>query len=126
MDMHTPFRRVTGLGSAREGTMHFWYQRLTALANVPLTLFLVWMVISLIGADHATIIARFSNPFVSGLMLLTIVSVAWHMRLGIQIVIEDYIHGHAAKTVSLIANSFFAVGIAILLIACTFKLSFGG
>lgn len=126
MDMRTPLSRVTGLGTAGgEATNHFWHQRLTALANVPLTLFLVYVVASLYDADRATIVSWFSNPFVAGLMILTIISVCWHFRLGIQVVVEDYVHG-GAKTATIILNNLFASGLAILMIAFVFKLSFGG
>lgn len=126
MSMRTPLSRVTGLGSAKEGTGHFWNQRLTALANVPLSLFLVWLVISLMGADQATIMAAFSNPIVSGLMILTILSITWHMRLGMQVVIEDYVHSEGAKLLCVIGNSFFSFAIAALAVVSVLMLGFGG
>ena len=91
MSFRTPLSRVTGLGSAKSGTEHFWNQRLTALANVPLMLFSVWLVISLVGADRAQMVATFANPFITGFAILAIVSASIHMRLGLQVVIEDYV-----------------------------------
>lgn len=126
MDMRTPFAIVTGKGSTREGTGHFWSQRLSALANVPLTIFLVWLVVRLAGAQRAEMAQVLDNPLVWGLLVLTLVSFAWHMKLGMQVVIEDYVHSEALKIFLILANIFFAVGIAGLSIAAVLKLSFGG
>ena len=124
--MRTPLSRVIGLGSAREGTTHFWHQRLTALANVPLTLFLVWLMVKLQGASQAEIHVMFANPIVVGMMILMVVSVTWHMRLGMQVVIEDYVHGEGAKIALVIANNFFALGVAALCTVYVLQLGFGG
>lgn len=126
MDMRTPYAKITGKGSTKSGTGHFWQQRLTALANVPLTLFLVWLVTQLAGSDRAGMVEMVSNPLVSGLIVLTILSVAWHMKLGMQVVIEDYIHAEGLKIYLIIANSFFALALAGLSIVAVLKLSFGG
>ncbi|MEM7290438.1 MAG: succinate dehydrogenase, hydrophobic membrane anchor protein [Pseudomonadota bacterium] len=125
-DMRTPLGKVRGLGSAKEGTDHFWKQRLTAIANVPLILFLVWMLINLVGLRHADVESTLSNPFVSLFLLSVILSVCWHMKLGMQVVIEDYIHSEGQKIALVILNNFFCIGIGL---ACTFavlKLGFGG
>lgn len=126
MDMQTPFARITGLGSARKGTEHFWFQRLTALANVPLSLFLLWFVIRLAGADKAEMMGTVSNPLVAGLLVLAIISITWHMRLGLQVVIEDYIHGEALKLALIIFNLFFTFGIAVVSVVSILMLAFGG
>lgn len=126
MSMRTPFSRISGLGSARGGTEHFWHQRLTALANVPLTLFLVWFVIQVGGKETAEIIALLGNPLVAGLMVLTLFSVSWHMRLGLQVVIEDYVHGEGMKILAVAANNFISLGAGALGIVAVLKLSFGG
>ncbi len=126
MSFRTPLSRATGLGSAKSGTEHFWNQRLTALANVPLMLFSVWLVISLVGADRAQMVATFANPFITGFAILTIVSASIHMRLGLQVVIEDYVHTESTKWLLLMLNSFFAFGVAIIAIVSLLKLSFGG
>ena len=125
MSFHTPFSRVGFLGSARKGTGHFVAQRLTGLAMIVLVPFLVRTGTVLIGADAATIRAEFANPVVLGLMVLSILTVCWHLKLGLQVVIEDYVHGAVLKTVLLIGNIFFAFGIAALLFAYSVKLSFG-
>lgn len=123
--MRTTFSKVTGLGSAKQGTEDFWQQRLTALANVPLSLFLVWVVVNLAGADRAAMVEMMGNPLVAGLMVLTIISVTWHMRIGMQIVIEDYVHGEGMKVISVVANVFFALAVAGLSIVSVLMLAFG-
>lgn len=124
--MRTTLGRVTGLGSAKEGTEHFWRQRLTALANVPLSLFLVWVVLQLGGGSRASMVETMSNPLVAGLMVLTIISVTWHMRLGVQVVIEDYVHSEGLRLLAVIANTFIALAVAGLSIVSVLLLAFGG
>ena len=125
-DMSTPLGRVRGLGSAREGTEHFWRQRLTAIANVPLTLFFVGLLVSLNGAGFAETRAVLSNPFVALLLLAFVVSALYHMRLGMQVIIEDYIHGEAMKLALLVLNTFFAAAVGIAAAFALLKLAFGG
>jgi len=125
-DMRTPLGKVRGLGSAKEGTDHFWKQRLTAVANVPLILFLIWMVISLVGANHAEVVATISNPLIALLLLGVILSVCWHMKLGMQVVIEDYIHSEGSKIALVILNNFFCISIGLASAFAVLKLGFGG
>jgi succinate dehydrogenase / fumarate reductase membrane anchor subunit len=124
--METPLRRVRHYGSAHEGTTHFWRQRLTAIANVPLTLFFVGLLVSLNGAGFAETRAVLSNPFVALVLLAFIVSALYHMRLGMQVIIEDYIHGEAMKLALLILNTFFAAAVGIAAAFALLKLAFGG
>ncbi len=125
MGLRTPYAKVTGKGATGGGTDHFWAQRLSALANVPLTLFLVWLVAQLAGSSRAEMVSLLNNPVVAGLLVLTIVSVCWHMALGLSVVIEDYIHSEGMKIVLLICNRFFAFGIGAMSIVAVLKLSFG-
>jgi succinate dehydrogenase / fumarate reductase, membrane anchor subunit len=113
-DMSTPLARVRGLGAARSGTGHFWRQRLTAVANVPLTIAFVLIVVALLGRNHAAVVQILGSPLVAVVMLLFIVSICTHMRIGMQVIIEDYVHDEGAKLVLLMANTFFvtAVGLA--------------
>lgn len=124
--MRTPLGRVRGLGSAKSGTGHFWLQRVTAVANVLLTLAFLWVVISLIGKPYGAAIATLSNPIVAILMLLFIVSGAVHMRLGMQVVIEDYVHHEGLKLVAVMANTFFAIAVGAACAFALLKISFGG
>ena len=126
MDMRTPFAIISGKGSTRDGTAHFWRQRLTGLANIPLTLFLVWLVIRLAGAGRDEMIVVISNPLVAGLVILALVAMFWHMALGLQVVIEDYVHGEGMKIFLIILNKFFTGTIGIISILAVLKLSFGG
>ena len=125
-DMRTPLGKVRGLGSAKDGTDHFWKQRLTAVANVPLILFLIWLIISLIGATHAQVVSALANPFIAIILLATIVSVCWHMKLGMQIIIEDYVHSEGSKIILVILNSFFCFGLGLAAVFAVLKLGFGG
>lgn len=126
MDMRTPLGRVRGLGSAKEGTDHFWRQRLTAIANIPLTIFFVIFVLVYHGESFETVAAALSNPIVAVVMALAVLSLVIHMRLGMQTVIEDYIHGEGLKIVLLISNSFFAVIVGAVSLFAILKLGFGG
>jgi succinate dehydrogenase / fumarate reductase membrane anchor subunit len=124
-NMRTPLSRVRGLGSAKKGTAHFFAQRVTALANIPLTLFLVGALVVHAGADYATMTAFLGNPLVGVVMLLLIVSVCYHMKLGLQVFIEDYVHGEATKLLAIIANQFFALTIGVACILAVLKLVIG-
>ena len=125
MDMSTPLSKVTGLGSAKEGTSHFWRQRLTALANVPLIIFFVILLISLQGADYQSVKSTLANPFIAIFMLLIIMSGVYHMKLGMQVIIEDYIHGEFLKVLTLIGNTFFCWVIGLAATFAILKISFG-
>jgi succinate dehydrogenase / fumarate reductase, membrane anchor subunit len=123
--IRTPLGRVRGLGSAKSGTEHWWEMRLTAVALVPLVLAAIIIVISLIGRNHAAVVQILGSPLVAIVMLLFIYTTTLHMRLGLQSVIEDYVHGKGMKTALLIANTFLTI---VLWLACTYailKLSFG-
>jgi succinate dehydrogenase / fumarate reductase membrane anchor subunit len=124
--MRTPLARVRGLGSAKSGTGHFWLQRVTAVANVILTIIFLGVVIALVGKPYPAAIALLSHPLVAILMLLFVVSGAVHMRIGMQVVIEDYIHGEGAKIAAVMANTFFAIAIGAACVFALLKLSFGG
>ena len=125
-DLRTPLGKVRGLGSAKEGTDHFWKQRLTAVANVPLIVFFVWLVVSLNGASHSEVATTLSSPLVALVLLAVIFSVCLHMKLGMQVVIEDYVHGEGAKIALIILNIFFCICIGLMSAFAILKLGFGG
>ena len=125
MSMRTPFKDVEGLGSAKSGTEHFWHQRMTAIANLPLIIFLVWFVISHLGAARNDVVASVQNPFNAIFLALSFVSILWHMRLGMQVVIEDYVHGHGARLASILLNGFFTAALGVAAFYAILKMSFG-
>ncbi len=124
--MRTPLGRVRGLGAAREGTGHFWRIRVTSIALVPLSLFVVGWVLSMRGAGIAEVRASLSNPLVAVAMALFLVISLDHMRLGMKEIVEDYVHDEGGKLVLLILNSFFCVLIGAASIFALLKLAFGG
>jgi len=126
MTMRTPLKEVRRLGSAKEGADHFWLQRVTAAANMFLSLFAVGVVVHLVGADYATVKSVLAQPLVALALILFVVSAAIHMRIGMQVIIEDYVHGEGAKIVLLMLNSFFAIAVAAASVLSLLKLSFGG
>lgn len=123
--MRTPLGRVRGLGAARSGTGHFWLQRLTAVATLALSIVFVGLLISLAGASHAAVTATLANPVVAILMLLFVISATVHMRIGMQVIIEDYVHHEGAKIAALMGNTFFAVVIGLSAVFALLKISFG-
>jgi succinate dehydrogenase / fumarate reductase membrane anchor subunit len=122
--MSTPLARVLGLGSAKSGTEHFWRQRLTAVANVPLTIAFVVIVVGLLGRNHAAVVQILGSPLVAVVMLLFIMSITTHMRIGMQVIIEDYVHDEVTKLILLMANTFFTVAVALASAFAILMLSF--
>jgi succinate dehydrogenase / fumarate reductase membrane anchor subunit len=123
--MSTPLGRVRGHGAARSGSGHFWLQRLTAVANVPLTIAFMIIVVSLLGSSHARAAQILGSPFVAITMLLFILSITVHMRIGMQVVIEDYIHDEPRKLILVMANTFFPLAVGLASAYGILKLSFG-
>jgi len=117
MDFRTPLGRVRGLGSAKDGTAHWIRQRVTALALIPLTLVFVALMVALTGAERATVIGTLGRPLPACLMLLLIFAGFWHLKLGGQVIIEDYVHDERLKLGAVILLSFacIAVGLAAAL-----------
>jgi succinate dehydrogenase / fumarate reductase membrane anchor subunit len=125
-NMRTPLARVRGLGSAKSGTGHFWHQRLTALANVPLTIGFIAILMSLLGRGHAAVVQILGSPIVAIVLLLFIGSATYHMKLGMQVIIEDYVHAELAKIALLMLNTFFAIIVAGLCLFSILKIAFVG
>jgi succinate dehydrogenase / fumarate reductase membrane anchor subunit len=125
-DLRTPLSRARGLGSAKEGVHHFWAQRITAVALIPLV---AWFAISLImmsGADYAVVRAWISSPAVMVLLVLTIVIGLHHGQLGMQVVIEDYVHNDGMKLALIVLMRFIAVFFGLAAIVAILRIGFGG
>jgi succinate dehydrogenase / fumarate reductase membrane anchor subunit len=124
-DLRTPLARARGLGSAREGVHHWWAQRLTAIALIPLV---VWFAISLVmmsGADYGAVRAWIGSPVVMVLLILTIAVGLHHGQLGLQVVIEDYVHGDGSKLALIVAVRFVAVLFGLAAIVAVLRIGFG-
>ena len=125
-DHRTALGRVRGLGSAKEGVAHWWVQRVTALLLIPLV---IWFVISLlghIGGDRAAVILWLGQPFTYGLMLVLLGAAFWHAALGLQVVIEDYVHGEAAKLVLILLSKGACLGLFTAGFVSLSKIAFSG
>lgn len=125
VDMRTPLSRVKGLGAAHHGVEHWRLHRVTAMSNIPLVIAFVIIVAALAGQPYPEAIRIVSNPLVALLLILCFVSVTNHMRLGMQIIIEDYVHDRGLKIAAVIANNFFAAVIAAACLFAVLKISFG-
>ncbi|WP_128290585.1 MULTISPECIES: succinate dehydrogenase, hydrophobic membrane anchor protein [Afifella] len=124
--MRTPLAKARGRGSAKEGTGHFMQQRITAFANIPLVLAFLLILASLIGADYQTAHDRVANPFIAAILIGLTFNLSLHMRIGMESVIEDYIHHEGLKVLSYLANTLFTYGMAILGILSILIIALGG
>ncbi len=123
--IQTPLSRARGLGSANEGTDHFWWQRVTAVANIVLVTYLTWQIATLAGAPHGVVKAALKSPLLAIPLLLLILSGVYHMRLGMQTIIEDYVAGDGRRIALLMLNTFFAILVGLTCVFAILKLSFG-
>ena len=126
MSIRTPLAHARGLGSAKSGTGHWWAQRLTAVALIPL---IIWFVISLIimtGSDHDAAIAWIGNPLTAVLLVLLIAAGFYHMQLGLQVVIEDYVHTRWMEIALLLSVKGAAILFGVTAIFAVLKIAFGG
>ncbi|MBN8958189.1 MAG: succinate dehydrogenase, hydrophobic membrane anchor protein [Rhizobiales bacterium] len=124
-DMRTPTRRVRHLGAAHSGTRHFWHQRLTAVAAVPLTLIFIVVAMTLIGRNHAATVQILGSPLVAIVMMLFVLTTVYHMWLGMQVIVEDYIHHEFGKVALIMGNTFFCIAVGVACAFALLKLSFG-
>jgi len=118
-------RRVRGLGAARSGTGHFWHQRVTSVAGVVLTIGLLLIITALLGRNHAAVVQILGSPIVAVVLLLFIINTAYHMWIGMQEIILDYVHEDGWKLLSLMANTFFVFAVSLASVYAILKLSFG-
>lgn len=123
-DFRTPLSRVKGLGSAKSGTDHFWKQRLTALALIPLVLWLAFSIASLPSMDYIAIREWLSQPFSAIVMILFIVAGFYHACLGLQVVLEDYVSSHSTRTVAIIAVTFLGAALGVTGVFSIMRIAF--
>jgi len=124
--MRTPISRVKGLGSAKSGTEHFIAQRVTAIAMIPLAVIFLASLVAQAGADYESATAWIASPWGAIPLLLLLAAGFHHMHLGLQVVIEDYLHGEGLKLAALVANKFWAAAAGVLCAWSVLKISFGG
>ena len=123
-DLRTPLSRVKGLGSAKDGTSHFWHQRLTALLLIPLVLWIGFSLAAL-PVDHATLVSWVQQTWVTIALVLLIIVVFYHAQLGLQIVIEDYISSHSRRTAVLLLSNLLCLLFGTIGVVSVLKISFG-
>ena len=126
MSLRTPLRRVLGTGSAKEGVHHWWVQRLTAVALLPLTIWLAVSLLALPSFDHATVTAWMGGSLTALLLILLVLAASWHSQLGLRVVVEDYVPAAGARTVTLAVLSFLHVLLAAAGVFAVLKVALGG
>lgn len=126
MSLRSPLSKAIGLGSAKHGFSHWWWQRITALALIPLTLWFVYSVVCLLGGDHASAVQWLSSPINATIMLLFVLTALYHAQTGVQVVIEDYVHTKWLNLVMLLSIKFASVVMAVLAIISVLKVVLGG
>lgn len=125
MSLRSPLSRARGLGSAKSGSGHYWLQRLTAIGLIPLALWFVISVIGLAGADHAAFQGWMGNPFNGAMMLLVVLTTVWHAVLGLQMVVEDYVHIESTKWALLIGIRLVGAFLAAFMAVSVLKVAVG-
>ena len=123
--MRTPLARVRNLGASHSGTSDFWRQRLTAVSMVLLIVPVITVVIMLVGSNQAGAKQILGSLPIAIILLLFIIASTWHMKIGMQVVIEDYVHNEKLKLASVMANNFFCIAVAMTSIYAILKLSSG-
>jgi succinate dehydrogenase / fumarate reductase, membrane anchor subunit len=126
MAYRTPIAKVRGLGAARSGLQHWKMQRLTAVSNVLLVLWFVFSAMALSGSDYAQVRAWLASPLTATLMVLLVISTFYHARLGLQVIVEDYVHHEGAKVASLVAIALVVFALAVACIVSVLRVAVGG
>lgn len=123
--LRTPLKNARGLGSAKDGTHHFVLQRITAVALVFLSVYVVWLILSLVGDDYATVRAAVAHPCNAVLLIAFAIASFWHAKLGLQVIIEDYVHTPGSATVLHLANIFICVLAALASVLAIIRIALG-
>lgn len=125
MNLQTPLGKVRGLGSAGNGVHHWWVQRLTSLALVPLAVWLLVSLLALPGLDFVTLVSWMAGTWTASLLTLFVLVACWHSSLGIQVILEDYVHEEGLKTISLVLSGFIHVMLAAAGVFAVLRIAFG-
>lgn len=125
MSLRTPIARARGLGPGHAGVHHWTFQRLTALSNVPLVLWFIFSAVALSGATYAETVEWLASPVTATLMILLVISVFYHAKLGLQVIVEDYVHHQGARMAALAALTLVLFGLAVACIVATLSVSLG-
>jgi succinate dehydrogenase membrane anchor subunit len=123
--IRTPLARVRGLGSAKAGTQHWWQERVSSAASIPLTLFLIWLALRVAGRSHQDVVEILHHPAVAIGLILTLSTLFWHMMLGMKVIIEDYVHT-SARYWLLLGNQYFTAILWVAGVYAVLRLSLGG
>lgn len=125
-DLRNPLKRARGLGSAKDGTHHFIVQRITAVALIVLSIYVIVLLLSLIGGDYASVRAAVAKPFNAVLLTAFLIASFWHAKLGMQVVIEDYVHTPWLAVTSQLAVIFICVLAALASVFAVIRIALGG
>jgi succinate dehydrogenase / fumarate reductase membrane anchor subunit len=125
MSLRSPLGKVLGAGSAKEGVHHWWLQRLTSIALIPLTIWFVVSLLSLPSFDHVAVISWMSGSWTALFLILFVLVATWHSQLGVRVVVEDYVHG-GTKTLTLVVLTFIHAVVAVAGVFAVLKVAFGG
>jgi succinate dehydrogenase / fumarate reductase, membrane anchor subunit len=125
MSLQTPLGKVRGLGAAGNGVHHWWVQRLTAIALVPLAIWLLVSLVSLPALDFVTLVSWMGGTWTASLLTVFVLTASWHSRLGVQVIVEDYVHDHGLKTISLVLSGFIHVLLGALGVFAVLRIAFG-
>ncbi len=124
--LRSPLGSVSGLGSAKDGVHHWWLQRLTSIALVPLTIWFTVSILSLPAMDHLTVIAWMAQSWTALLLIVLVLVTAYHSQLGVRVVVEDYVHNSGMKTLTLVILTFAHALLAVAGVFAILKVAFGG
>ncbi len=125
MSLRSPLGRAIGLGSSKEGVSHWWWQRVTSVALVPLSVWFVFSLASLAGADHQTVVEWMRSPIVASLLIMFVLTAFYHALLGVQVIIEDYVHTEWLKMTSLIGLNFVTLLITLVAAVLLLRIAVG-
>ncbi len=126
MSLRSPIGRVLGLGAAKEGFSHWWLQRVTSVALVLLGLWFVYALLRMPTFQHEFVVAWIAMPLNAVLLLLLIGTLVYHSQLGVQVVVEDYVHHHGLKIATMMLLTFAHVAVAALAVFAVLRIAFGG